>query len=117
MPPVDRQDARRRFLELLEEWSAGRTRAVFPLSRLAEELGLDRREAAQAFEWLRNAGLVELAGGRPMVAITHAGLTAVERRDALAVAPPSGSVNVINIGPVEDSQIQQGTNESAQRSQ
>jgi hypothetical protein len=72
---------------------------------------LDADEASRIGEYLRDKGLIKFVTIRPQVAITDYGIDYVENALAepekpTALFPP---VNILRIGQMVNSQIQQGT--------
>lgn len=104
------------YLKRLYELSGGNRRAGVDMWAIGREFDLDRRNTARIFDYLKDAGLAapQAAGGR--IGITHEGIRAVE--EALRVPETARqyfpAINIIAIGNMIESQIQQGTNDSTQ---
>jgi hypothetical protein len=108
-------DERTRLFDRLAEISNGSTTAGFLLDEVGAEVGLDHRHAKRAFLRLRDDGLVELAGSGPRIAITHAGIRAIENGGLQAASNPGATqVNVFYAERIENSQVQQGVEGSVQ---
>jgi hypothetical protein len=96
---------------------AGQRETVEP-DVIAYTLGLSAEERSRIEEYFENQGLIEYLGFGPTVAISQAGIEAVER----ALKEPSQSTahfppvtNVLNVtGGIHGSMIQQGTSASHQ---
>ena len=102
------------FLNCLYESSSGDTGAVFNMWEVGSELKLDRNETSQIVDYLIGENLIEsraLGGG---ISLTHWGVKEVEQ----AIENPSKPtehflpLNIINIGTMTNSTLQQGTTNS-----
>ncbi len=102
------------FLNCLYESSNGETGAMFSMWEVGTELKLDRNETSQIVDYLIGENLIEsraLGGG---ISLTHWGVKEVEE----AIENPSRPTehflpfNVINIGTMNNSTLQQGTTNS-----
>ena len=102
------------FLNCLYESSNGDTGAVFNMWEVGSELKLDRNETSQIVDYLIGENLIEsraLGGG---ISLTHWGVKEVEQ----AIENPSKPtehflpLNIINIGTMTNSTLQQGTTNS-----
>ena len=109
---------RERFslLRALYDSSEGDPLALVPLDPLAQQIGVDRRQAMLAAEYLKGEGLLEFKTFGPTIAITHQGVVEVERALAAPDEPTDyfPPVNMIYVGQMVNSQIQQGTVSSSQ---
>ncbi len=83
---------------------------------IGEELGFDRETTEQITEYLAAEGLIAFRGLGGTIGITHYGIKQMEQalehpNQASRYFPP---VNIINIGTMSNSQIQQGSTQPAQ---
>jgi len=110
------QRQRFQYLNKLYETVDGREDRYASYEKVGEEFGFDKDLSYRIAEYLKGEFLLEfvtLGGG---IKITHFGIQEVEQ----ALAEPDQStthfmpVNVINIGTMTNSQIQQGSNNSIQ---
>jgi hypothetical protein len=113
------REKRLRFMERLYDATGGSQLASVDPYELGDELGLSREETDRVIEYLQGEQLLAHAGlGR--VGITHLGVLEVERalsnpKQETEHFPPA--INVIHVGQMHGSQIQQGTIHSKQRGQ
>lgn len=103
-----------------KEVSAGHVQNV-----AAEEMGArigltDKRELQQVYEYLRDAGLLELVAFGPLMRITKRGMDEVEKairepdKQTSQSLPPLNIIHNVIHGGVHGSTVQQGTTESIQ---
>jgi hypothetical protein len=114
---IDERDRLRfAFLQLLYERDGGRRRGSSNMWSIGAELGLDRRQAAAVFEYLKDAGLTEYraAGG---IGLTYEGICAIGEtmREPEAAREYFPEINIIALGNMINSQIQQRTRGTSQR--
>ena len=104
------------LLKALYDISRGDTYAMVPLDSLASQVGLDQRQALLAAQYLKGEYLLEFKTFGPTLAITHAGVVEVERAMAAPDEPTTyfPPVNMIYVGHMVNSQIQQSTVSSSQ---
>jgi len=116
---VDIQDIQKKrfqFLEKLYLDTDGDENEVRVDSKLGEELGFSQSETNRIYDYLMGEGLIAMYALGGKICITHQGIIEVE----LALSDPDKPtkyfppINIINIGRMVDSQIQQGTNQSNQ---
>ncbi|MBU1698717.1 MAG: hypothetical protein KJ970_21210 [Candidatus Eisenbacteria bacterium] len=84
---------------------------------IGEEFGWPRSETQSIVEYLEGEGLLEYSDLGGNISLTHRGIVEVEKSlskpdEATTYFPPA--VNIIHIGHMEKSQIQQGTVDSRQ---
>ena len=108
--------ARFTLLKRLYEVSGGSTHTLWPLKDLGAELGFDEKLYSGIGEYLVNEGLMVYRTFGPRVSITHAGVREVEEALAHPERPTEHfpAVNIISIGHMIGSAIQQGTVQSNQ---
>lgn len=102
------------FLNCLYETSNGDTRAMFNMWEVGKELNFERDETSQIVEYLRGENLIEsvaLGGG---ISLTHWGVKEVEEVLENPSKPTEHflPLNIINIGTMNNSTLQQGTTNS-----
>jgi hypothetical protein len=115
---IDERDRLRfAFLQLLYDRVAGRRRGSSNMWSIGAELGLDRRQAAAVFEYLKDAGLTEYRAAGGAIGLTHEGVCAIEdtMREPEAAREYFPEINIIALGNMINSQIQQGTRGASQR--
>lgn len=102
------------FLKLLYDQSGGDTGAMFNMWKVGQEIGFNSEETRRIVDYLTDEYLIEpraLGGG---IVLTHDGIKEVEQ----ALENPSKPtqhflpINVINIGTMNNSAVQQGTIDS-----
>jgi hypothetical protein len=113
---AERDRLRFAFLKLLYEGVGGRRRGSADMWSIGRELNLDRRETAHAFEYLKDAALAEFRAAGGAVGLTHAGVCAVEdtMREPNAALTYFPEINIITVGNMINSQIQQGVRNATQ---
>jgi hypothetical protein len=102
------------FLNCLYTESNGNTGAMFNMWEVGTELKFDRDETGQIVDYLIGENLIEsraLGGG---ISLTHWGVKEVEEAIENPTKPTEHFLpfNVINIGSMNNSSLQQGTNNS-----
>ena len=105
------------FLNRLYELSGGSTTKVFddPPSQIGKELGFDKDLAWNIVIYLKGEGLVKLYG--KSITISHQGVREVERALSNPNEPTSyfsPVINIISVGQMKNSQIQQASPEAKQ---
>ena len=104
------------FLRKCYEVSEGSTLQIFEMWKVGEELGFDRKLTGVVTEYLSGEGLIKyttLGGG---ISMTHGGIVEIEQAldnpdEPTDHFPP---LNVIYVGQMIDSQIQQASPAAAQ---
>jgi len=110
------REKRLRFMNRLYDATGGSQLASVNPYELGDELGLSREETDRVVEYLQGEQLLAHAG-LAGVEITHLGVLEVERalsnpQQETEHFPPA--INVIHVGQMHGSQIQQGTVQSQQ---
>ena len=109
---------RKRFalLHALYETSEGHRYQIVNLFELAEKLGIPKDEAHPIADWLSGEHLLEIKTHDGGIAITHEGIRQVEKALSSPDEPTDyfPPINIIYVGSMHHSQIQQGTLESLQ---
>jgi len=117
---IQRQNSNRfSLIRRIYELSGGDSPFSIQLSELADSIGIQIADADLAAEYLHAEGLIEFTAFGPTISITHLGVVEVEKALANPDAPTSSfpPVNIMVIGSVTGSQIQQGTERSSQTAQ
>jgi hypothetical protein len=114
---LEKKEQRLRFMHRLYEVTDGSPLVDVESTRIGEEFGWSEQETDRVVEYLMGEGLVEYFAGGNMINVTHAGVVEVEAvldnpDRGTEHFPPAG--NVIVIGQMHSSQIQQGTEGSQQ---
>ena len=115
MTPLEQKKKNRfLFLELLYKESNGDTGAMFNMWEVGEELKIDSNETRQIVDYLTGECLIEpraLGGG---IVLTHWGVKEVEEAIENPDKPTEHflPINIINIGTMTNSTLQQSTNNS-----
>lgn len=102
------------FLNYLYTESNGNTNLIFIMWEVGKELNLDRSETGQVVDFLIGENLVKsqtLGGG---ISLTHWGVKEVEEAIENPTKPTEHFLpfNIINIGTMNNSSLQQGTTNS-----
>ncbi len=102
------------FLKTLWEASGGDIMAWFNIDDIGKELGFSEDYTMKIFNYLSSEGLIEPHALGGIIGITHYGIKEIEKalsrpENPTKYFPP---VNIINIGSMVNSQIQQGGPES-----
>lgn len=106
-----------RFLNHLYEVTGGNQDQILNMYEIGSELGLGRDETDKVEQYLEDEGLIaslELGGG---IGITHNGVVQVEKAISHPESPTQyfpPIINIIQIGSMVNSQIQQATHSSSQ---
>ena len=113
------REKRLRFMNRLYDATGGSQLASVHPYEVGDELGLSHDETDRVIEYLQGEQLLAHAG-LGTVGITHLGVLEVERalsnpKQETEHFPPA--INVIQVGQMHGSQIQQGTIHSKQRGQ
>jgi hypothetical protein len=111
------REKRLRFMYRLYDATGGSELADVDRHELGDELGLSSEETDRVIEYLKGEQLLAYPG-LGGISITHRGVLEVERsisnpKQETEHFPPA--INVIHIGEMHGSQIQQGTVQSQQR--
>lgn len=115
MTPLEQKKKNRfLFLELLYNDSNGDSGAMLNMWEIGEELKLDRSETRQIVDYLTGENLIEpiaIGGG---ICLTHYGIKEVEKAHENPNMPTEHflPINIINIGTMTNSTLQQSTNNS-----
>lgn len=112
----EKQFKRLNFLKRLYDLVDGQTDSGFDMWEIGEELGLDQRETQGVVSWLSDEGLIESLGIGGTIGLSHYGIKQIEEsiknpNRETRYFPP---INVIHIGNMNNSQLQQGTHSSTQ---
>jgi hypothetical protein len=104
------------YLKRLHEATDGSPRAGVDMWAIGHEFGLDRRGTARVFDYLKDAGLARPVAGGGTIGITHDGVQAVEDalRDPQTAREHFPMINIIAVGNMINSQIQQATDGTTQ---
>lgn len=107
---------RSQFIKKLYEMTEGSTSRIIHMESVGKELGFDREYSFQLGSYLNGENLLEnvtVGGG---VQLTHYGVQEVEEAIANPNEPTEhfAPFNIINIGTMTNSQIQQATTNSTQ---
>lgn len=109
---------RKRFalLHALYDTTEGHRHKIVNLFELAEELEIPRDEAYPIADWLNGEHLLDFQTVGGGIGITHEGIRQVEKALSSPDEPTDyfPPINVIYVGSMHHSQIQQGTLESLQ---
>jgi hypothetical protein len=113
------REKRLRFMNRVYDATGGSQLAFVDGHELGDELGLSSEETDRVIEYLKGEQLLAYAG-LGGISITHLGVLEVERalsnpKQETEHFPPA--INVIHVGQMHGSQIQQGTIHSKQRGQ
>jgi hypothetical protein len=108
----EKKEQRLRFMHRLYEETDGHTLASVKSTDIGEEFGWSDVETDKVVDYLSGERLLEYVSGGGVISLTHAGVVEVEAAldnpdQGTEHFPPAG--NVILIGQVYGSQIQQGT--------
>lgn len=110
------QNHRSQFIKKLYEMAEGNTSRIIHMENVGNELGFDREYSFQIGGYLEGENLLEYVTVGGGVQLTHYGVQEVEE----AIANPNEPTehftpfNIINIGTMNNSNIQQGTINSTQ---
>jgi hypothetical protein len=121
MESIDEKGRKRlQFMHRLYEVTGGSQWEFINTHELGAEFGWSTDETDRVVEYLEGEGLVEYRTMGPTISITHLGVLEVEGalsnpRQETAHFP--AAVNIIHIGQMHGSQIQQGTTHSQQHGQ
>jgi hypothetical protein len=111
-----KKKARFRLLHALYEITDGDLNKGLPLFHVGDHIGLNRAETEMAGDYLEGEGLLEYRAFGPIVGLTHQGIKEVE--DALDHPDRPTEhflpLNVINVGTMIGSSIQQAGHRSNQ---
>ncbi|MEK7396069.1 MAG: hypothetical protein AAB116_03935 [Candidatus Poribacteria bacterium] len=99
------------FLYKLYDITKGDEWGIIPIENIYQELNFDREFALKIAQYLKEEGLLEFMTFGPTIRITHSGVIEIEE----AISKPSNPtehfppVNIISIGQMVNSQIQQSS--------
>jgi hypothetical protein len=116
MDPITKKKTDRfRYLNALYDAVGGRQFTACQWVELGKEAGLTPQESTDVALYLNDEGLIDYSG--QLVSLTHAGIKEIEYArthpdEATEYFPPV--VNIIHVGSMTNSQIQQGTVASSQ---
>jgi len=102
------------FLELLYKESNGNTSARFDMWEVGNELNLERAETSRIVDYLIGEHLIEPVALGGIIGLTHWGVKEVEEAHENPEKPTEHflPINIINVGSMNNSTLQQGTNYS-----
>lgn len=102
------------FLHLLYEQSNGSEQIWFDMWEVGNELELDQTETQDIVQYLQGEYLIEARGMGGSIGLTHAGIKEVEQALENPDQPTEHflPINIINIQSMQNSTLQQGTNNS-----
>lgn len=102
---------RYKFLHLLYTKVNGSEKVPINMNDLGKELMLDRYTTSDIYYYLNNEGLIVPRALGGLISITHEGIKEVERSLEYPDKPTEHflPINVINIGTMNNSTLQQGT--------
>lgn len=111
------REKRSQFLEHLYDEAGANSNAMINMYELGSELGFQKGETGQVVDYLVGEGFVRhmaLGGG---IIITHRGIVEIEEAIAHHIQKATfyPSINIINVGTMIGSQIQQSTTQSDQK--
>lgn len=110
---AERTLQRFRFLKYLYETAGESEFVTVPHDDIARNVGLSEDDLTDTFRYLAQEGLVR--GSDKGVCLTHAGVVEIEAASSQPDSPTEHfPVNIIHIGQMSNSQIQQGTAGSTQ---
>ena len=110
---AERRLQRFRVLNYVYEKSRGSELAAVPLDEIQGHFGLSQDDLIDAVTYLTREGL--LSGSSSRECLTHAGIVEIEAALSQPERPTEHfPVNIIHIGQMYQSQIQQGTADSTQ---
>lgn len=102
------------FLKNLYDSSNGSTDAVFDMHEVGSELLFDSEETSKVVDYLINENLIQPFGLGGTIQLTHWGLKEVEDAIENPDQPtPHFPINIINIGSMNNSTLQQATHNSS----
>jgi hypothetical protein len=102
------------FLQALYEGSNGDTKAMFNMWDAGEELNFDSNETQRIVDYLIGENLIEARALGGAIGLTHWGIKEVEEALENPDEPTEHflPINIINIGAMNNSSLQQATNNS-----
>jgi len=109
------KEKRSQLLRTLYNLAGGDESKLFNMFKIAEELGFDRALTENIVQYLKKEGLIEFKGPRNMIRISHDGIQKIE--EALSnpdIPTPPPPTNIVSIGQMINSQIQQASPEATQ---
>lgn len=113
---IERKKALRlKLLLKLYELTAGSRHKSLDLKSVGQQLGLDEEPTLDAGQYLKDQGLIEYLAMGPQVGITHYGIMEAEERLQNAGTPSARfpEINIVTVGQMIGSNIQQGTTASS----
>lgn len=112
----DKKKDRFLFLQKLYDTTDGNSAYRIDMWELGAELGFDRGKIHNIVDYLTDEGLIEPKALGGVIAITHEGIIEIEDSQSNPDSPTRHflPINVIHIGNMNNSAIQQGTSYSTQ---
>lgn len=112
----EKKEKRFKMLKMIFDISGGNIYKFSNMWDIGDKLGFDRETTEQIAQYLAGEGLIEFRGLGGGIGISHYGIKQIERaqenpNEPSLYFPP---VNIINIGTMLNSQIQQGSIQSTQ---
>lgn len=106
---------RLKLLLKLFELTGGARHKSLDLKSVGQQLGLDEEPTLDAGRYLKDQGLIDYLGMGPQVGITHYGIMEAEERLQNPSSPSARfpAINIINVGQMVGSNIQQGSTASS----
>ena len=115
----EKKEKRFQFLNRLYELSGGDELEHVNMFKIGEELGFDKNSTRIIVQYLEAEGLIETKSMAGEIGILHKGVLEVE--EALSnpnvpsnYFPPVNTLNIISVGQMTNSQIQQANSEATQ---
>jgi len=111
---TERKKDRFTFLKRIFERSNGSSTGVFQIDKIGAELGFDRDKSTEIAQYLINEDLLEPYGLGGTITLTHLGIKEMEEALENPDEPTEHflPINIINIGTMTNSSLQQGTTSS-----
>ena len=117
MTPIEEMKRKRfRFLHRLYELTGGDESKLFDMFQIGKELGFDMDLTNNIAQYLKGEGLIEVLALDGIIGILHWGVREVEEALSNPDTPTCHfpPVNIISIGQMVNSQIQQASPEATQ---
>jgi len=110
----EKKKKRFQFLHRLYELTGGDELKCFDISTIGKELGFDSNLTRNIVQYLKGEGLIKVIGDQGLIGISHPGTIEVEKALSSPDTPTSyfPPVNIISIGQMISSQIQQASSEA-----
>ncbi len=112
----DKKIKRFNFLNKLYELSEGNENKTFIMWDIGDQVGLKREETEHVYQYLKGEGLLEPFALGGAIKITHYGVVQIEEALSNPEKPTHyfPPINIIYVHTMNNSQIQQGTQNSSQ---